>query len=197
MKKTEFIEQLRQKLEGVSPYDRKETLQYYSEMVDDYIENGYPEEEAVAKMGRPDSIAAQIMAGIRHPIYSTPVRQKEKKSGFVIALLILGFPLWFPLLVTAFCLLLTVAIVLATICMVVPWSLVVSFGASALGLLIATSVILVGEGIASAALTLGVALVLGALCIFCLWASLKLAKLGARAIGAMFRGFFNLLFGRR
>ena len=197
MTKTEFLAQLRQKLAQLPPYDLKETLEYYSEMIDDYIETGYSQEEAIEKMGKPDDIAAQVLAGIRHPIYSTPAPQKEKKSGLAIALLILGFPLWFPLFITVFCLLLTVAIVLATLCMVVPWSLVVSFGASALGLLVATAVILVGEGIGVAALVLGTAFVLAALCIFSLWAAIRLSALSAKGIGAMFRGFFKLIFGRR
>ncbi len=119
------------------------------------------------------------------------------KRGFVIALLIFGFPVWFPLLVTAFCVLLTVAIVIATLAIVVPWALVVSFGASALALLLATAVILTGEGIGAAVLVLGAAFILSALCIFSLWAALRLTKLGAKGIGAMSRGCFKLLFGRR
>ena len=119
------------------------------------------------------------------------------KRGFVIALLIFGFPVWFPLLVTAFCVLLTVAIVIATLAIVLPWSLAISFGASALALLLATAVILTSEGIGAAVLVLGAAFILSALCIFSLWAALRLTKLGAKGIGVMFSGSFNLLFGRR
>ena len=119
------------------------------------------------------------------------------KRGFVITLLIFGFPVWFPLLVTAFCVLLTVAIVIATLAIVLPWSLAVSFGASALALLLATAVILTGEGIGAAVLVLGAAFILSALCIFSLWAALRLTKLGAKGIGAMFRASSNLIFGRR
>ena len=119
------------------------------------------------------------------------------KRGFVITLLIFGFPVWFPLLVTAFCVLLTVAIVIATLAIVVPWSLAVSFGASALALLLATAVILTSEGIGAVVLVLGAAFILSALCIFSLWVALRLTKLGAKGIGAMFRSCFKLLFGRR
>ncbi len=119
------------------------------------------------------------------------------KRGFVIALLIFGFPVWFSLLITAFCVLLTVAIAVATLAIVVPWSLFISFGASALALLLATAIILTGEGIGAAVLVLGAAFILAALCIFSLWAALCLTKLGAKGIGAMFRGCFKLLFGRR
>ena len=115
----------------------------------------------------------------------------------MILLLILGFPLWFPLLVAAFCILLSLAIVIAVLAIVVPWSLVVSFGASALGLLIATAAILVGEGIVAAVFVLGAVLMLSALCIFALWAGIRLTALGAKAIGAMFKGTYKLIFGRR
>ena len=114
-----------------------------------------------------------------------------------LLLLILGFPIWFPLLITAFCLLLTATIALGTIAIVLPWSLVVSFGASAIGLLIATAVVLVGEGIAAGLLVLGTAFVLAALCIFTFWCALRLTSLAAKGIWAMLRGSFNLIFGRR
>lgn len=198
MKKAEFLAQLRNRLGQLPPQDVEKTLEYYSEMIDDYIESGYSPEAAVAKMGNVNDVAAQILAGARTPVYEAQVAQKQKKrSGLVIVLLILGFPLWFPLLITAFSLLLTAAIVIGVLAIVLPWSLVASFGASALGLLIATAVVLVGEGIGAAAITLGAALVLGALCIFCLWVGIHLAKLGAKGIGAMFSGSFKLLLGRR
>ena len=112
-------------------------------------------------------------------------------------LLILGFPIWFPLLVAAFCILLSLAIVIATLAIVLPWSLVVAFGASSIGLLIASAAVLVGEGIAAGLLVLGAAFVLAALCIFTFWCALRLTTLAAKGIGAMFRGSFNLIFGRR
>ena len=166
-------------------------------MIDDYIESGYSQDAAVAKMGSVNDVAAQILANAQSTVYEAPYEQKRKKRGWVTLLLILGFPLWLPLLVAGFSILLTLAIVIATLAMVVPWSLVISFGASAIGLLLATAIVLTGEGIAAAVLVLGTALVLAALCIFCLWAGLHLTKLGAKGIAAMFKGSFKLLFGRR
>ncbi len=197
MKKIEFLALLRQKISILPKHEVEATLEYYSEMIDDYIESGYTTEQAIAQMGGVDNVAAQVLAGEQIPVYEAYGVRKQKKNGLLIVLLILGFPVWFPLLLTAFCLLLTVAIVLAVLAIVVPWSLVVSFGASVLGLLIATPIILTGEGLAAMLLTLGTALVLLALCIFSLWAALRLTKLGAKGTGAMFKGFFKLLFGRR
>ena len=197
MKKTEFLSQLRQKLSLMPPRDVEKILEYYSEMIDDYIESGYSQDAAVAQMGSVNAVAAQILANTHNPVCGTPYVQKQKKSGLVITLLILGFPVWFSLLAAAFAILLSLAIAIATLCVVVPWSLAVSFGASAVALLIATAIILTSEGIGAAVLVLGAAFILSALCIFSLWAALRLTKLGAKGIGAMFRGCFNLLFGRR
>lgn len=197
MKKAEFLARLRQKLFILPQRELEDTLEYYSEMIDDYVENGCTPEEAVAKMGGVDNVAAQVLAGTQTPASQTDGAKKEKKSGNMLLLLILGFPLWFPLLIAAFCILLSVAVVIATLAMVVPWSLVVSFGASALGLLIAGTAILVSESVAAAVFLFGAAMVLGALCIFALWASIHLSVLGAKAIGAMFKGVGKLIFGRR
>ena len=197
MKKTEFLSSLRQKLSILPQRDVEKILEYYSEMIDDYIESGYSQEAAVAKMGGVNNVAAQILANAQNPTYEAPYVQKQKKGRAMILLLILGFPIWFPLLVAAFSILLSLAIVIATLAMVVPWALVVSFGASAVGLLIVTPFVLAGEGIAAAVLVLGTTLILAALCIFCLWIGLRLTVLGAKGIGAMFKGFFKLLFGRR
>lgn len=197
MKKNEFLARLRNRLYQLPPKEIEQTLDYYSEMIDDYIESGYSPEAAVAKMGMPEAVAAQILGGTQAPTEQSSTPKKHKRSGLIVCLLILGFPLWFPLLVTAFCLLLTLAIVLATVAIVLPWSLVVSFGASGVGLLVVTPLIFAQEGIASAALVLGVAFVSVALCIFFVWIGKTLTKLAARAIGATFRGFFKLLFGRR
>ena len=197
MKKAEFLARLRQKLFILPQRELEDTLEYYSEMIDDYVENGCTPEEAVAKMGGVDNVAAQVLAGTQTSASQTDGAKKEKKSGNMLLLLILGFPLWFPLLIAVFCILLSVAVVIATLAMVVPWSLVVSFGASALGLLIAGTAILVSESVAAAVFLFGAAMVLGALCIFALWASIHLSVLGAKAIGAMFKGVGKLIFGRR
>ena len=196
MQKIEFLALLRQRISILPPREIDQTVEYYSEMIDDYVESGYTPEEAVARMGGVDNVAAQVLAGEQTPAYDAYVVRKRKKNG-LLWLVILGFPVWFPLLVTAFAVLLTLAIVFGTLAIVLPWSLIVSFGASAIALLVATPVIFMGEGIAAALLTLGAALVVGALCIFCLWVGLRLPRLCVRAIGAMFKGFFGLLFGRR
>lgn len=197
MRKADFLAQLHRKLSTLPHSEVEATIEYYSEMIDDYIESGYSQDEAIARLGGVENIAAQVLAGAHAPTYEAYGAQKRERSGFVTAMLIVGFPVWFSLLVSAFVILLAVAIVIACVAILVPWVLVVAFGASAIALLVATPTILVNDSIAAAILVLGAALVLAALCILCIVASIPLTKLAARAIGAMFRGFFKLIFKRR
>ena len=99
MKKYEFLSALRNRLIGLPQEDLERTLEYYGESIDDRMEDGLTEEEAVEAMGSIDEIVSQILMGAPPP---KPVKEKAKKrrtwGAGVIALLILGFPLWFPLL---------------------------------------------------------------------------------------------------
>ena len=56
MTKAEFIEQLSTTLKGLSDEDIKKSLDYYEEMIDDRMEDGKSEEEAVGGLGTIDEI---------------------------------------------------------------------------------------------------------------------------------------------
>ena len=58
MTKTEFLSSLRHRLAGLPEDYIEETLLYYSEIIDDYTEDGLTEEEAVLGLGDTDTIAA-------------------------------------------------------------------------------------------------------------------------------------------
>jgi uncharacterized membrane protein len=48
MNKSQFLKQLAAKLEGLRQHEIDSTIFYYSEMIDDRVEDGMSEEEAVA-----------------------------------------------------------------------------------------------------------------------------------------------------
>ena len=73
MQKIEFLALLRQRIAILPPREIEQTVEYYSEMIDDYIESGYTSEEAVAKMGGVDNVAAQVLAGEQTPAYDAYV----------------------------------------------------------------------------------------------------------------------------
>ena len=75
MTKQEFLSRLREGLSGLPEDDIAERLTFYGEMIDDRIEDGLSEEEAVAEVGSVDDIAAQIKenAGDRKTVAFLPL----------------------------------------------------------------------------------------------------------------------------
>ena len=95
MDKFEFITELRAKLWALPEEDRQRSVDYYSEMIDDRMEDGLTQEEAVAAVGSAEEIAMQLLSG-------RPTKKKRKWTGREITLLILGAPVWVSVLIAAF-----------------------------------------------------------------------------------------------
>lgn len=122
MNKSEFLSELEKALTGLPKKDVNERLAFFSEMIDDRMEEGLGEEEAVAAAGSIDEIAAQTVADVPlGRLVNEKITAKRGMRGWEIALLILGFPLWFPLLIAAAAIVLSLYIAL--------WALVISFWA--------------------------------------------------------------------
>ena len=92
--------------------DMERFIAYYSEMIDDRMEDGMTEEEAVATMDTPDEAVDQILEDT--PL-SKIVKQKIKPThrlrAWEIVLIVLGSPVWVPLLLTAGILVLSMLVV--------------------------------------------------------------------------------------
>ena len=101
MTKIKFLLSLNEKLSGLPQKDVEERLNFYSEMIEDRMEEGLTEEEAVAQVGSVDEIAAQIAADIPTCKKETG-KPKRQLSTWEIILLVLGAPVWFSLLIAAF-----------------------------------------------------------------------------------------------
>lgn len=102
MTKLDFTFQLQEKLTGLPEDDIQERLLFYSEMIDDRMDEGLTEEEAVAAIGTPEEIVAQI-------IQETPlarlvkekIRPKKPRKAWEVVLMVLGSPVWGSLLIAA------------------------------------------------------------------------------------------------
>lgn len=104
MKRNEFLNQLRARLWAMPEADKQRSVDYYSEMIDDRMEDGLSEEEAVAAIGDLDEIVEQILHETPRPPATVHNGQKQQKRGlepWMIVLLVLGSPLWIPLVVSA------------------------------------------------------------------------------------------------
>lgn len=121
MNKREFLRSLSASLRGMPRGERAQSLEYYGEMIQDRMEEGLSEEEAVARLGSADEIARQILEG-----GGAQGKQGRRAPVWMIALIVLGSPVWLTLLF-AF-----LAVVLAAY--IVAWSLIAALYAVLLGM---------------------------------------------------------------
>ena len=174
MIRDEFLGRLREAISSLPEEEIEKTLSYYTEMIGDKIEDGIPEEEVIAGLEDVQTIA-------QHIVGDTPlnvlVREKRKKSasGKVnTALLIMGFPLWFPLLLVGLILLLT-AYILLWVGIIVLVSILVSFFGAGIGMVISFfSTVFVNGWTAVLSLGSGLTLIgLGLLLVQPIWKAVK------------------------
>ena len=175
MNKNEFLNQITNALSGLPQEEIKKTLDYYSEIIDDAVEDGDDEQEVIARLGSIDDIAEKI-------INETPIRKfvKEDVKNYnmsipVIILLIIGSPIWLSLLISA---LSVVFSVYAAIWTVIA-SLFAVFAALALSgvALIIASPFLIGVKPLEAMFSFGTALVCAGISVFFFFLSVWSAKM--------------------
>ncbi len=182
MDKLEYLSAVRERLKGLPEEDIKRSLDYYVELIEDRMEDGMSEQEAVAAMPAPDEAAAQIL--MDQPLVKV-VRAKAKPhrklSGWEIALLVLGFPLWLPLLITAVALICAFYIVLWSVAIAL-WAVELSLAVSAAACLFGAIALLISSGAGQAVLALGAALVCAGVAILFFFVCLLVSK-GIISIG--------------
>ena len=100
MNKQEFVTELNKKLSGLPKADVEERINFYLEMIDDYVEDGLTEEQAIDKIGSVDDIVRQIVDETPIlKIVKEKTTQNRKLKGGEMALLIAGSPIWGSLLI--------------------------------------------------------------------------------------------------
>ena len=122
MNKQEFLKQLQDGLSGLPKADAQERLAFYSEILDDRMEDGLPEEEAVAELGSVDDIVRQIVAETPlTKIAKEKIKRTRKFQTWEIVLLAVGSPIWVSLLICAFSVVLSLYVSL--------WSVIIALWA--------------------------------------------------------------------
>ena len=170
MKKQIFLDILRAKLKGLPKKEVEECLNFYSEMIDDRIEEGLSEEDATLSVGDVSKIALDKLAEERSN------SNERKAEGKKLALIIATSPLWVPLAISA------LAIVFSLFAS--AWAVIVSLWAvftalcvsAPLGVILGIAMFFNGSGI-SGAICFSIALISFSLAIFsfpgCLWLTKK------------------------
>ncbi len=136
MTKGVFLAQLREALGGLPSADAEERLTFYAEMIDDRVEDGIPEEEAVAAIGSVEEIAAQIIAETPlATLVKEKIRPQKRLPLWAIVLLIVGVPVWGSLLIAAFAVAFSLYVALWSI-VVSLWAVFAALVGSALGCIV-------------------------------------------------------------
>ena len=168
MTKPEFIAKLRAELADIPEKDAEDRIVFYSEMIDDRMEEGLSEEDAIMDVGSIDEIVSQIKMGRNTP--ETAENQPKRKIRlWEIVLLVLGSPVWVSLLISAFAVVFSLYMVLWSV-IISLWAVEVSFCGTAFGCLLSGIVFLVSENIASGIAMIGVGIFFAGLSIFFLFA---------------------------
>lgn len=122
MTKLKFLLSLHDKLSELPQDEVEERLSFYSEIIEDRMEEGLSEEEAVSAVGSVDEIASQIVADIPlTKIVKEKIKPAKKLKAWEIILLVLGSPIWLSLVVSAVAVIFSLYISL--------WSVIVSLWA--------------------------------------------------------------------
>lgn len=176
MTKADFLRLLERALAQLSDEERQKNLEYYSELLDDMMEEGMTEAEATAKLGSPNQIAQNILQEMPlSKLVSTRMKPRSGWTPLAIVLAVVGSPVWVPLLLAA------VAVVLALFVSI--WAL----GFAAVAVVIALAVAVVAApifAVRAAVMTLplglmllGAGLVLLGLCVLGGLMAVELCKL--------------------
>lgn len=164
MDKKSFLREVEKGISALSKNEKEKSLAYYSEMIDDRIEDGMTEAEAVGAVGSVEEAVAQIIRDYS-PVETHVIKKERRKlRGWEIALIIIGSPLWASLLIAAAAIVLALYIVVFSV-VVSLWAVAVSLAASSLGCLFGAVFVLANGVPAEAALIFGAALICAGLAI--------------------------------
>ena len=166
MNKQEFLARLREDLSGLPRDDVEERLTFYGEMIDDRVEEGLTEEAAAAEIGPVEEIVSQIVAEIPFSrLVKERITPKRRLPAWQIVLLVLGSPVWLPLLIAAFAVLFSVYVVIWSVILSL-WAVEVSVAVGAVaGLAGGVLSLFLAEG-AQGVLLISAGLVLAGLSVF-------------------------------
>lgn len=176
MNKQTFLAGLRKGLSGLPQSDIEERLTFYGEMIDDRMEEGLSEEQAVLAIGPVDEIITQIIADTPFVrIAKERIKPKKRLKAWEIVLLALGSPIWLSLGVAAIAVILALYISVWAV-IVSLWAVFVSLAGCAFGGMVA-GVLFVCSGTTLPGIAiLAAGLVLAGLSIFTFYGCQEVSK---------------------
>lgn len=191
MSKEIFLNNLRERLKSYPSEETDKSIAYYSEMIDDRIEDGMNEEDVIASLGSVDDIANKI---INELSLTTLVKCKTKEKSlpaWAIVLLVITAPVWLSLLLAAFVIIFSLYVTMWAVD-VAFWAASFGIFAGSLGCLAGIFFFILHGSVLSCVAALGAAFVLAGLGILFFLGTLYLSK-GIIALSkGMILGFRNM-----
>ncbi len=198
MNQSEFLSALAQQIGSLPEADRTASLEFYSELIADRMEDGLSEQEAVAGIGTPEEIAAKIIEETPlNTLVRERVRSRRKLRAWEIIALVIGSPLWIAALIVLLTLVAVAYIVLWVLVLVV-YIVGIVFALTGVACIpVGVLQLLSGDPLEQVLLIIGAGLVaIGCAILWffvCKWATIGAARL-SRGIA---RGIKRLFIGRR
>lgn len=127
MLKKQFLDELTKALEGLPEDELNDRISFYSDMIDDRIEDGMSEEDAVGDIGTVEEVKSEIMSNVSLvKIVKHKVKPKRRLKTWEIVVLCVTSPIWVGLVIAGF------AVILALV--VALWAIVVALCAADIGI---------------------------------------------------------------
>ena len=170
MTKIKFLLDLTEKLSGLPQQDIEERLMFYSEMIEDRVEEGLSEEDAVASIGTVEDISAQIKADALRENTTPPKKDARRKmKPWEIVLLVVGSPIWLALLISVLAVAVSLYVVLWAL-VISLWSVSASFAACSVGGVFAGVLFICKGNVVSGIAMIGMALACAGFSVLCFYA---------------------------
>lgn len=197
MNKQEFLVKLRKGLYGLPQNDIEERLTFYNEMIDDRMEEGVTEEEAVSGIGTVDEVVSQIIAETSlSKLVKEKVRSKKELRVWEIVLLTLGSPIWLSLLLSVFAVIFAVYVTVWSL-IVALWSVELALAASAFCGVLAFIILIVQVNVTAGIAMLGAGIACIGLSIFLFFGCKETTKGLLFLTKKMISGIKSIFIGRR
>jgi uncharacterized membrane protein len=196
MNKLKFILELHDKLSFLSADDIEKSVEYYSEIIDDYVEDGLSEDDAVAALGDVDTIVSSILAEtpMTH-IIKQRIKPRRRLGALEIILIVLGSPIWLSLGAAFLAVAISIYVSLWSV-IISLWATNISLAACFLGGIVAGITFMALGHTPSALFILGAALVCAGLAIFMFFGCKAATKGIVRLTKSVTPGFKNLFVKR-
>lgn len=183
MNKEKFYQELLKKLKGFDKNEAKAIIEYFDELIEEKIDNGYTEEEAIKSFGNVDDIIRSIKAEV------VIKRSNDKKTNslrnFLIILGVCSSPILIPIGIAFFIVFISLFICLISIFFAFSSAAIAVFVSS---IYISISMMTSGTEIAIILLVIGGALLATSI--------LSVLSISIYRISKIILHFINNLFGK-